>query len=259
MLSARCLPVLGVAGALLALTGCGKGQGPGKGNVSIQVGPGAAKRPSPLSVVQGQQFWDNRHTYGGAVDRLCAAPAWTSSPGNKGKVTVECKGVLKATGQDVVLRWEVTGRTCRMRGGGVGGGPFSAADCECLLFPDVSRHAGLESLQGVWQAVSYERDGKAEPDKARGRKLVVAGNHWTLQTGAGLQKGTFAHNAQVTPHHLDMVAAGQAAAKPRRGIYEVRGDTLKLCQSPRGRERPAGFETKAGSRQRLAVYRRGQP
>jgi len=51
---------------------------------------------------------------------------------------------------------------------------------------------------------------------------------------------------------------------PRKGetvlaIYEVKGDSLRTCFAPPGRERPTGFTPKEGSGHVLRTYKRVKP
>jgi uncharacterized protein (TIGR03067 family) len=49
---------------------------------------------------------------------------------------------------------------------------------------------------------------------------------------------------------------GEHRGKILQGIYELNGDTLRVCLAPPGKERPTEFSARAGSGNSLAVYRR---
>jgi hypothetical protein len=52
------------------------------------------------------------------------------------------------------------------------------------------------------------------------------------------------------------VAEGPNKGTVILGIYEISGDTLKVCFDPEGKKRPTEFKTAAGSQTTLAVYKR---
>lgn len=119
----------------------------------------------------------------------------------------------------------------------------------------------MDALQGSWKLVSRERDGKADPaDAIKDIVVVNTGNKFELKGGpsaVGATKGSFVIDATKKPKHMDRTPAdGPQKDKTLLCIYELDGDTLKLCVAPAGKERPTEFSSKAGSGHILSVFKR---
>jgi uncharacterized protein (TIGR03067 family) len=70
-------------------------------------------------------------------------------------------------------------------------------------------------------------------------------------------KGTLKLDATKNPKTIDALPDGPAGKMgPILGIYEIDGDTLKLCFAAPGMERPKDFTCKAGSGHTLTVWMR---
>jgi uncharacterized protein (TIGR03067 family) len=113
------------------------------------------------------------------------------------------------------------------------------------------------TLQGTWLIESLEEDGKPSPDKEAIIDVVIKGDKITFNYGE-LQKAaacTFKVDSSKTPKTVDITPAGEEKSMP--GIYELTGDTLKLCwrENLQGGERPVRF-TGEGTAMRLAVLKR---
>lgn len=129
--------------------------------------------------------------------------------------------------------------------------------------PKVSLQDGTASLQGVWIAKSMEADGKPAPAEAvkrmrftfKGDKLLVRGNH---DDGSEEECG-YEIDAKKSPKQLDFTPPKQK--KPVLGIYEIKGDELKLCLRHNGSAegRPTEFSTKPESKLILMVFKRAKP
>jgi uncharacterized protein (TIGR03067 family) len=117
-----------------------------------------------------------------------------------------------------------------------------------------------ERLQGTWLVVSGEHAGKPVPDKmVQGLRQIMKGNRLTIQLGTEtLAEGTFTLDPTKKPPAIDVeVIEKDGKTRKGLGIYELDGDTLKLCMDPK--ERPTDFKTKAGSEAKLTIYKREKP
>jgi uncharacterized protein (TIGR03067 family) len=101
--------------------------------------------------------------------------------------------------------------------------------------------AGLQQLQGTWQAVRIETEaGPVPAEVVRQLRYLFAGDRVTLFEGdRATGAGTIALDAATTPASIDVVMTdGPGRGQKARGIYEVVEGCLRLCI---GTERPAAF------------------
>lgn len=116
------------------------------------------------------------------------------------------------------------------------------------------------AIEGVWRAVSIEVNGNAvNPDDVR--KVTTENGRdgeWTLLVdGNEMAEGTSTIDPTVTPRTIDFkVTKGNDAGRETFGIYEITGDTRKICYAEPGRPRPSDFSAPAGSGRILAVFER---
>jgi uncharacterized protein (TIGR03067 family) len=118
----------------------------------------------------------------------------------------------------------------------------------------------LEQLQGTWQMVSHEVDGK--PDEAlKGAVRVVEGDKFTIKKGDEvLRTATMKLDPTKKPKWIDITfTEGPEKGKVRRGIYVLEGDTQKICYGNLDKERPTEFVSKPGTGHRLVVFKRVKP
>ncbi len=112
-------------------------------------------------------------------------------------------------------------------------------------------------IQGTWQMDSAESDmGKLPPEQAKSLKRVFQGDQATLtRDGAVVTKGTFKLDPAKKPKAIDVTfSEGMQKGQTMSGIYELDGDTLKICFSPPGADRPTEF--KPGPQRNVAVWKR---
>jgi uncharacterized protein (TIGR03067 family) len=68
--------------------------------------------------------------------------------------------------------------------------------------------------------------------------------------------GTFQLDAVSTPSTLDVTfTQGPEKGNKYLGIYDLQGDTWRLCRTLAGKDRPPAFATKAGSGRILQTLR----
>jgi uncharacterized protein (TIGR03067 family) len=120
----------------------------------------------------------------------------------------------------------------------------------------------LDAMKGSWQAVGGEEDGKpVKEEDAKKFKLSVDGDNYTFTVeGMSEEKGTFKVDPGQKPKALDvLIMTGEDKGKTQLGVYDIDGDTLKLCFVPPGAERPKALAAKEGSMSSLFVFKRQKP
>jgi uncharacterized protein (TIGR03067 family) len=116
--------------------------------------------------------------------------------------------------------------------------------------------AELDRLQGEWQLASMTRDGKEVPaERIQTITRVIKGDHYRLlQDGKEVFEGVMTLNPTRKPKTIDAKQVGSDRAA--LGIYELEGDTQKICLAQPGKDRPAEFSSTEGSGRVLTVWKR---
>jgi RNA polymerase sigma-70 factor (ECF subfamily) len=106
-----------------------------------------------------------------------------------------------------------------------------------------------ETLQGTWVAKSGERNGTklSEEELKEWEQLVFAGDKVTREAKER-REGTYTIDPDKKPKEIDLFTE----ANTWKGIYELKGTTLKLCVS--FGERPSDFDSEVGRRALLIVF-----
>ncbi len=115
--------------------------------------------------------------------------------------------------------------------------------------------AELSKFQGVWTAVSFEANGeKAPEDAVKKIKFTVKDHNWKLERGDNTNNGTLTLDPSKSPKEFD--AALEDGGQVVLGLYEIKGDTLKMCWSAPGGDRPAALKADEGKT--LAVFKKAK-
>jgi uncharacterized protein (TIGR03067 family) len=116
----------------------------------------------------------------------------------------------------------------------------------------------LKKFQGTWTFESVEAGGKEVPAaEFKGITVTFDGDKYTVKKGDEvIQAAALKLDPSKSPKAFDVtVAEGPNKGAVMLGIYEVSGDTLKVCFDPDGKKRPTQFKSASGS-QTLVVHKR---
>lgn len=117
----------------------------------------------------------------------------------------------------------------------------------------------LKKFQGTWTFESVEAGGKEQPAaEFKGMTVIFEGDKHTVKKGDEvIQVGTQKLDPSKSPKTLDVtMVEGPNKGAVLLGIYEISGDTLKVCFDPEGKKRPTEFKSASGSQIFVAVHKR---
>jgi uncharacterized protein (TIGR03067 family) len=110
---------------------------------------------------------------------------------------------------------------------------------------DEKAKSDKELLQGTWNAVSGERDGeKLNEFQLKNWEQMIFNDDKFTREGSEKKEGTFAIDPKKDPKEIDLNLTVKGQAATWMGIYELKGDTLKLALSAGGR--PTELTSKGG-------------
>ena len=114
-------------------------------------------------------------------------------------------------------------------------------------------------FQGTWTFESSETGGKELPiGELKEFLLTFEGNKHTVKKGDEvIQIGTQVLDPSKSPKTIDVtMTEGLNKGTVMLGIYEIDGDTLKVCFDPQGKKRPTEFKSPPGSKNFVNVHKR---
>jgi uncharacterized protein (TIGR03067 family) len=118
----------------------------------------------------------------------------------------------------------------------------------------------LTALKGTWRVVSATRDGnKLTDEQIKNIRFTIGeGGQALVKNGEQiLFEGTIKIDPTKIPKTEDaQTSEGENKGKTTLSIYEIEGDTLKICSAEPGKDRPAEFSSKPGSGHFLRVFKR---
>jgi uncharacterized protein (TIGR03067 family) len=117
------------------------------------------------------------------------------------------------------------------------------------------------ALEGTWLPTAAELAGQKYPEKIlKTMKLVIKDEKYTVTVGEGVDKGDLKFNPSANPKEMDIISTdGANKGKTFLTIYELDGDTCKVCYELSGKSRPTEFKTKEGTQLFLVTYKREKP
>jgi uncharacterized protein (TIGR03067 family) len=128
------------------------------------------------------------------------------------------------------------------------------------VVPAASRGSGpATEFEGEWQMVSGVMNGAAmEQSTVQWVRRVSTGDETTVYAGPQVMlKARFKSDPSKSPKTVDYVnTAGANKGKTQLGIYELKGDLLRVCMAAPGSERPTRFESMRGDGATFTEWRR---
>lgn len=100
------------------------------------------------------------------------------------------------------------------------------------------------AIQGEWRVIVAEDSGRTGPPEAvRDIRVTVTQDELTMEIAGRKSVSTFTLDPSTTPKSIDMITEGRTMP----GIYDLQGDTLRICFCEATDERPTVFDSQPDS------------
>lgn len=132
------------------------------------------------------------------------------------------------------------------------------AACLLLIAAEADDKGKKEDpVGGTWLVESMLSNGKPPRVPINGMSYKFADGKMTLRVPQGERYQTYKTDASEKPAAIDLTAQdGPAKGKTVKGIYEVKGDEMKMCFAAPDADRPKEFVSKEGSNTVLLTLKR---
>lgn len=113
----------------------------------------------------------------------------------------------------------------------------------------------MKTLQGAWNMVSLEMEGQKYPHGWS--QIVVKGDRFTSLNMGAEYEGKMVVDESASPKTFDLhYDKGPEKGNMSLGIYEIDGDTWKICIGLAGKKRPSKFASAPGTGHSLEILKR---
>ena len=115
-----------------------------------------------------------------------------------------------------------------------------------------------KAVQGNWKPVKAELAGQPmTEDVLNSISLKLDNGKYEVFVGANPDKGTYTLDSATKPKSMTITGTeGPNAGKTFPALYELKGDTLRICYDLSGAKRPTEFKTIADTKLYLVTYHR---
>lgn len=135
-----------------------------------------------------------------------------------------------------------------------------AASTLSLATASADDKADMKAMNGSWQIATATIGGKKLPEQfAKSMKLILKDGTYVLKSGFSDDSGTVKIKSDAKPKQMDITGtSGANKGKTFPAIYKVGKDSLTICYNLAGKTRPKKFESTAGTKLFLAIYKRAK-
>jgi uncharacterized protein (TIGR03067 family) len=117
-----------------------------------------------------------------------------------------------------------------------------------------------EAVQGGWTPAKAELGGQAMTTAVlKSISLKLDNGNYEVSVGGHPDKGTYTMDSTARPKSITITGTeGPNSGRTFPAIYELKGDTLRICYDLSGAKRPTEFKSVAGTRLYLVTYSRNK-
>ena len=130
----------------------------------------------------------------------------------------------------------------------------SLAGCKVSLIANSADDS--QAWQGAWRMVSTTYDGEPQMGDM---EWIVNGDHYTIRLNGQSHEDPYTFKLDGSRKQIDVFhheTPPGTSGGSLKGIYEINGDSLKVCYDLTGQRYPESFDANRGSRQVLYQFRR---
>jgi uncharacterized protein (TIGR03067 family) len=115
-----------------------------------------------------------------------------------------------------------------------------------------------KAVQGSWKPARAELAGQPMTDAVlKSISLKLENGKYEVLVSDKPDRGTYALDSTSKPKSMTITGTeGPNAGKTFPAIYELNGDTLRICYDLSGAKRPTEFKSVAGTKLYLVTYQR---
>jgi uncharacterized protein (TIGR03067 family) len=127
-----------------------------------------------------------------------------------------------------------------------------------LVFLGTARADDLKGMEGTWIVETAEAAGKpVDSEDLKDLVVTIAGDRYTVKTRDEIKRGTLKLDETQKPKTMDATnTEGLDVGKVVKAIYELNGDTMRVCYALDGGARPTELASKEGSTALVITYKR---